>query len=94
MRIDYVLVARQLAPRIGRAEVLGRGAERTGFIGSDHCPLLVEIREPSAQATSAEITTSTEAVPCPSAESAVSADAGAICGGPAEGGEGGGSVLG
>jgi len=43
MRIDYVLVDRQLVSRVVRSEVLGSGAERHGFLGSDHCPLLVEL---------------------------------------------------
>jgi len=43
MRIDYVLVDRRLAGSVVRAEVLGGGAERRGFLGSDHCPLLVEL---------------------------------------------------
>ena len=43
-RADYVLVSRgQLAARVVRATVHGRGAERSGFLGSDHCPLIVEL---------------------------------------------------
>jgi exonuclease III len=36
MRIDYVLVEEALAPRVRTATVCGRGAERDGFLGSDH----------------------------------------------------------
>ena len=43
MRIDYVLVQAQLRARLVRTEVLGHGAERRGFLGSDHCPLLLEL---------------------------------------------------
>jgi len=43
MRIDYVLVHESLAPRVSSATVHGKGAERAGFMGSDHCPLTVRI---------------------------------------------------
>lgn len=48
MRIDYTIISSSLlAPphnfQIKRAEVLGHGAERTGFFGSDHCPVLLEL---------------------------------------------------
>ena len=43
-RIDYVLVERgALVQRIVRAAVHGKGPERGGFLGSDHCPLLVAL---------------------------------------------------
>ena len=50
MRIDYVLVARALTPRVESADVLGSGNERDGFLGSDHCPLLLQlsVAEPPA----------------------------------------------
>ena len=48
MRIDYVCVESPLAAAVRRAEVLGSGAEREGFLGSDHCPLLVELDDPGA----------------------------------------------
>ena len=41
--IDYVLTAASRVPRIRRAVVHGKGPERRGFLGSDHCPLLVEL---------------------------------------------------
>jgi hypothetical protein len=44
MRIDHALVSSTLLDRVARAEILGRGSQREGFMGSDHCPLLVEIR--------------------------------------------------
>ena len=43
MRIDYVMLSRSLAPRVSRAVVHGKGAARDGFLGSDHCPLLVTL---------------------------------------------------
>ena len=42
MRIDYCIVPRE-GVRVVRAIVCGRGASREGFLGSDHCPLLVEL---------------------------------------------------
>ena len=50
MRIDYVLVERPLATRVQSATVCGRGAERAGFLGSDHCPLLVQLTPRDAAA--------------------------------------------
>ena len=38
-------------PRVRRAAVLGTGPERAGFLGSDHCPLLVELAPAPATAT-------------------------------------------
>ena len=77
MRIDYVLVSRPLAPRIARAVVLGHGAERHGFIGSDHCPLLVEFVDSAPEiVTSVENAISAE-------KAAVATDAGAAHGGEA-----------
>ena len=37
MRIDHALVSVKLG--VAACELLGRGAERVGFMGSDHCPL-------------------------------------------------------
>ena len=53
MRIDYVLIHRQLRARLVRTQVFGHGAERHGFLGSDHCPLLLELAHhaPPAAAT-------------------------------------------
>lgn len=45
MRIDYVLLSPRLAPRVTAATVHGKGAERVGFLGSDHCPLVVTLAE-------------------------------------------------
>lgn len=60
MRIDYSLVSSSLlegdsAMRIRRAEVLGRGIEREGFLGSDHCPILLELAEHAETGTASQI---------------------------------------
>lgn len=39
MRIDHFLVSKALASRIKGVKVFGSGADREGFLGSDHCPL-------------------------------------------------------
>ena len=46
MRIDHALVPREMysSAAVVRAEALGRGASMTGFMGSDHCPVLLELR--------------------------------------------------
>ena len=43
MRIDYTLISASLVPRVVRAEILGSGYDRHGFLGSDHCPILLEL---------------------------------------------------
>ena len=45
MRIDYTLVSQSLVDRVERAEILGFGEYQENFIGSDHCPILLELRE-------------------------------------------------
>jgi exonuclease III len=49
MRIDYICLREELldpgAYTVTREEIMGRGAERKGFLGSDHCPLLLELRD-------------------------------------------------
>lgn len=47
MRIDYFLVSKSLAPMVSEVKVFGRGAAREGFLGSDHCPLMLTLRESS-----------------------------------------------
>lgn len=44
MRIDHCVVARSLLASIVRVDILGYGAERTGFLGSDHSPILITCR--------------------------------------------------
>lgn len=48
-RLDYFLLGEALRPRLAACEVLGRGTERTGFLGSDHCPVQLELRSASAE---------------------------------------------
>lgn len=43
MRIDYFLVSKSLAPRIKEVKVFGKGADREGFLGSDHSPLMLTL---------------------------------------------------
>ena len=43
MRIDYMLIHESLRHRIKRSEVLGSSADRIDFLGSDHCPILLEL---------------------------------------------------
>jgi hypothetical protein len=47
MRIDYILASQALLQdfAIVEAEVLGRGRERAGFLGSDHCPILLVLEK-------------------------------------------------
>mmetsp|Transcript_218 Transcript_218/g.538 ORF Transcript_218/g.538 Transcript_218/m.538 type:complete len:377 (-) Transcript_218:1291-2421(-) len=43
MRIDHALVSRCLLPRAKSVQILGYGADRTNFLGSDHCPILLQL---------------------------------------------------
>lgn len=43
MRIDYFLLSTALAPRIKEVKVFGSGADRNGFLGSDHTPLMLTL---------------------------------------------------
>ena len=43
MRIDYTLVDKRLVANVKRSEILGRGKDRHGFLGSDHCPILITL---------------------------------------------------
>lgn len=45
MRIDYFLLSKVLAPRLAVVKVFGSGADRDGFLGSDHSPLMLTLRE-------------------------------------------------
>ena len=49
MRIDYVLVDSATAPRVSHATVHGKGPDRAGFLGSDHCPLIVSLAPSPAE---------------------------------------------
>lgn len=41
MRIDHCIVSRALFPMIESVHISGHGSERIGFLGSDHCPLVI-----------------------------------------------------
>jgi exonuclease III len=43
MRIDHLLVSEELMVRVADAQILGRGPEAKGFLGSDHCPMLLTL---------------------------------------------------
>lgn len=44
MRIDYFLPSAALASRVAEVKVFGSGADREGFLGSDHCPVMLTLR--------------------------------------------------
>jgi len=44
MRIDCSLVAQELIPRVEEAGILGHGSDRLGFMGSDHSPIRLVLR--------------------------------------------------
>ncbi|CAJ1411481.1 unnamed protein product [Effrenium voratum] len=52
MRIDYALISQELLPRLGSCDILGSGAERCGFLGSDHCPIRLCLKPASASGAS------------------------------------------
>ena len=49
MRIDFTLISGPLVSRVERADILGVGADRVGFLGSDHSPILLEISDDRGQ---------------------------------------------
>eukprot|EP00903_Cladosiphon_okamuranus_P008807 g8434.t1 len=49
MRIDYFLVSKELVPRVKEVKVFGSGADRKGFLGSDHCPLKITLLDSEDQ---------------------------------------------
>ncbi|KAL8230562.1 hypothetical protein R6Q57_000340 [Mikania cordata] len=50
MRIDYLLVSEKLKDKIVKCEMHGQGIELEGFYGSDHCPVSLELAEPTIDA--------------------------------------------
>nr|GEZ08621.1 DNA-(apurinic or apyrimidinic site) lyase [Tanacetum cinerariifolium] len=50
MRIDYHLVSEELKDKIVKCEMHGQGIELEGFYGSDHCPVSLELAEPTLDA--------------------------------------------
>lgn len=55
MRIDYGFVAQDLVPRLVEAEILGRGADRHVFMGSDHSPIRLVLRPADTEGRTAEV---------------------------------------
>lgn len=45
MRIDYFLLSKALEQRVSAIKVFGKGADREGFLGSDHSPVMLALRE-------------------------------------------------
>ena len=44
-RLDYFLTGRTFfEERVVACEILGSGVDRVGFVGSDHCPVLLELK--------------------------------------------------
>ena len=44
-RLDYFLVEENMIDeRLKHCEILGHGADRQGFLGSDHCPVQLDLR--------------------------------------------------
>ena len=77
MRIDYVLIEAALRARLARTEVLGHSAERRGFVGSDHCPLLLELSPAAGVAAVGTTATSQAAAASGTADDGASAAAAA-----------------
>ena len=57
MRIDHFCVSAALLPRLRRCVISGRGVDRehagSGFMGSDHCPIILEVADADADAAPA-----------------------------------------
>lgn len=52
MRIDHFFGSESLADRVESVTITGNGIERKGFLGSDHCPVLLQLKsdlEPGAE---------------------------------------------
>ena len=45
MRIDHCIASKKLAESISDVQIIGYGAERKGFMGSDHSPLLIKVED-------------------------------------------------
>ena len=56
MRIDLFMIQGGLKDRVVTTEVCGRGANMEGFLGSDHCPVILRLSSPPPVATAPAIT--------------------------------------
>lgn len=45
MRIDHCIASVELMPKIKSVSITGHGAQRVGFMGSDHSPVLIQISD-------------------------------------------------
>ncbi len=63
MRIDLFMLQAALRERVDDVEVCGSGANLEGFLGSDHCPLLLRLRACDDRSACIEGAASTAAVP-------------------------------
>lgn len=45
MRIDYFLLSKALKGRVKEVKVFGEGADRKGFLGSDHSPVMLSLTD-------------------------------------------------
>lgn len=49
MRIDHCITTRSLLKMISDVSITGHGADRNGFLGSDHSPLLIRLDAANAE---------------------------------------------
>ena len=45
MRIDYWLVSEDLNDHVETVEICGKGMQKDDFMGSDHCPILLKMKD-------------------------------------------------
>jgi AP endonuclease 1 len=50
MRIDHFIGSEALTPRVEDVKILGHGGERIGFMGSDHCPMILYLKQAQTSA--------------------------------------------
>lgn len=51
MRIDHFVGSKLLRDRVENIEICGRGVEREGFLGSDHSPIIMRLKENNKRLT-------------------------------------------
>lgn len=60
MRIDYFIISEKLNDRIVACEIHGQGIELRGFYGSDHCPVSLELSDPTPDADQSQVCAKSE----------------------------------
>ena len=60
MRIDHFLLSTTLFGRVRRCDIMGRGRDRVGFMGSDHCPVVLELAPAHEAAAAGSTATSSK----------------------------------